>query len=144
MTFSNNREDIHKSRFTAGIIDTGGNCTTGINDNGCKFAWHRWKIIGTISYCLHLKVNSKKKIYLCVNSTTQRCQNKIIKTIFFPVCHWWQRHRWCTLSCEYFREFSTKIWIGPHGILRGLRETDLWKNLVALSSPYHYILCITS
>ncbi len=31
---------------------------------------------------LHLKVNLKEKIYLYVNSTTQRCPNKIIKTFF--------------------------------------------------------------
>jgi hypothetical protein len=34
----------------------------------------------TISDCLHLKVNLKNKIYLYVNSTTQRCSNKIFKT----------------------------------------------------------------
>ncbi len=51
-------------------------------------------------------------------------------------CHWYrwcQRHRWCTLSCEYLHEFY-----GRNGILRGLGETDSWKkpeveNLVALS-----------
>ncbi len=24
-------------------------------------------------------------------------------------CFWFQRHRWCTLSCEYLREFSDKF-----------------------------------
>jgi hypothetical protein len=36
--------------------------------------------MGTISDCLHFKVNLKEKIYLYVNSTAQRCPNKIIKT----------------------------------------------------------------
>ena len=35
--------------------------------------------MGTISGCRHLKVNLKAKIYIYVNSTTQRCPNKIIK-----------------------------------------------------------------
>jgi hypothetical protein len=36
--------------------------------------------MGTKSDCLHLKVNLKEKVYLHVNSTTQRCLNKISKT----------------------------------------------------------------
>jgi hypothetical protein len=27
----------------------------------------------------------------------------------FSICHQCQRHRWCTLSCEYLREFSNKF-----------------------------------
>jgi hypothetical protein len=27
----------------------------------------------------------------------------------FLICHRCQRHRWCTLSCEYLREFSKKF-----------------------------------
>ncbi len=27
----------------------------------------------------------------------------------FSVCHRYQRHRWCTLNCEYLREFSKKF-----------------------------------
>ncbi len=41
--------------------------------------WHWWRIMATISGCRHLKVNLKVKIYIYVNSTTQRCSNKIIK-----------------------------------------------------------------
>jgi hypothetical protein len=33
----------------------------------------------TISGCRNLKLNLKAKIYIYVNSTTQRCPNKIIK-----------------------------------------------------------------
>jgi hypothetical protein len=39
--------------------------------------WHRWQIMGTISGCWDLKVNLKAKMYLWVNSTSQRCPNKI-------------------------------------------------------------------
>ncbi len=65
-----------------------------------------------ISGCRHLKVNLKAKIYTYVNSTTQRCPNKITKIFlieyFFhlppvsltPVVH---------LEREYLREFSKKI-----------------------------------
>ncbi len=51
--------------------------------------WHRWCTLTreylreflkkTLSGCRHLKVNLKAKIYIYVNSTTQRCPNKIIK-----------------------------------------------------------------
>jgi hypothetical protein len=37
------------------------------------------QIMGTISGCRHLKVNLKAEIYINVNSTTQRCPNKIVK-----------------------------------------------------------------
>jgi hypothetical protein len=37
--------------------------------------------MGTISGCRVLKVNLKAKIYIYVNSTTQRCPNKIIKIV---------------------------------------------------------------
>jgi hypothetical protein len=39
-----------------------------------------WQIIGTISDCLPLKENLKEQIYLDINSTTQRCPIKMIKT----------------------------------------------------------------
>ncbi len=38
----------------------------------------------------HLQVNLKEKLHLYVNSTTQRCPNKIIKTVLiedFSICH---------------------------------------------------------
>ncbi len=69
---------------------------------------HRWQIMGTKSDWLHLKENLKKKIfYIYVSFTIQRCPNKIFKTVliedflFAPI--------WCTLKCEYLREFSTKF-----------------------------------
>jgi hypothetical protein len=44
------------------------------------FRLYQWQIMGTISDCLHLKVNLKKKIYPYVNSTTKRCvQTKYLK-----------------------------------------------------------------
>jgi hypothetical protein len=55
-------------------------CTAGVDDTG---AHCRWQIIRTISDCLHLKVNLKEKNFLYVNSTTQRCLNKIIITFLF-------------------------------------------------------------
>jgi hypothetical protein len=35
--------------------------------------------MATISGCRYIKVNLKAKIYIYVNSTTQRCPNKVIK-----------------------------------------------------------------
>ncbi len=60
--------------------------------------------MGLISGCRYLKVNLKAKIYICVNSTIQRCPNKIIKIFLIEdISHL------STLSCEYLREFSKKF-----------------------------------
>jgi hypothetical protein len=109
--------------------------------NCYQVRWDWGQIMGPISGCRLLKVNLKTKIYICINSSTQRCPNKIIKIFliedFFhlplvsltPVVHFELR-----ISPRSFK----KIWNGPKGILRGLGETDSWKkpegeNLVALS-----------
>ncbi len=44
-----------------------------------RYQRHRWQTMGLISGCRYLKVNLKAKMYICVNSTIQRCPNKIIK-----------------------------------------------------------------
>ncbi len=63
-------------------------------DGAC--CWYRWQITRTISDYWHLKVNLKEKKWstVYVNSTIQRCPNKIIKTFQFedfffltPVVH---------------------------------------------------------
>jgi hypothetical protein len=59
------------------------------------------------TYCLQLRVSLKEKMYLYVNSTTQRCPTNIIKT--FLIEDFCQRHGRCTLSCKYLREFSKKF-----------------------------------
>jgi len=91
--------DIHKSRCTTGINNTGANC--------CQYQQHWWKICrrcqpypqqichgvnnasvklppvannGMLSDCWQLKVNLKEKLYLFANSTTQRCPKEIMKT----------------------------------------------------------------
>ncbi len=109
----------HRWQIAASINDTGGKFATGINDTGGKFShqfllccWHRWQIMGTLSGCIHLKVNLKEKIYIYVNSTNQKCPNKIIKIFLledFSICHRCLWHWWCTLSREYLREFSKKF-----------------------------------
>ncbi len=44
-----------------------------------RCCWHRWQTMVLISGCRYLKVNLKAKIYIHVNSSIQRCPNKIIK-----------------------------------------------------------------
>ncbi len=118
-------------------VDTGGKFAAGVNDTGStlppvlmtpvanchgyqqhqlqichRCRWHWGQIKGTISGCRHLKVNLKAKVYIYVNSTTQRCKNKLLKFFclkIFSICHRCQRHRWCTLSREYLSEFSKKF-----------------------------------
>jgi hypothetical protein len=72
-------------------------------------------------------VNLKAKKYLYVNSTSQRCLNKIMKTFMIedylhlppvsltPVAN---------LKLRISPRIFEKIRNGPHGILRGLGETD--------------------
>jgi hypothetical protein len=81
----------------------------------------------TMSGCRDLEVTLKAKLYIYVNSTTQRCPNKIIKTFlledFFhlppvsltPVVHLEPR-----ISPRIFE----KIRNGRNSILRCLGETD--------------------
>ncbi len=95
-----------------------------------RYQRRRRQIIGTISGCSHLKLNLKAKIYIYVNSTTQRCPNKIMKIFQFedfchlppvsatPVVH---------LELRISPRIFEKIWNGSFGILRGLGETDSWK-----------------
>jgi hypothetical protein len=69
-------------KFATGVNDTSGKFAAGVNDAGGKLtpvSTTPARIMRTISGCRHLKVNLKAKIYIYVNSTTQRCPNKIIK-----------------------------------------------------------------
>ncbi len=93
--------DIRKSRCTtapvsmtpasncatgnAGVVDNDSKFATGVNDTDCKFAAgvkencrrhqrHRRRQ----QYQTADTVNLKEEIYLYVNSTTQKCPNKII------------------------------------------------------------------
>ena len=86
--------------------------------------------MATISGCRQLKVNLKAKIYLYVNSTTQRCPNKIIKIFllesFFhlvpvsltPVAN---------LELRTSPRIFEKIRNGLNGILWSWGETDYMK-----------------
>jgi hypothetical protein len=83
--------------------------------------------MATISGFRHLKVNLKAKIYIYVNSTTQRCPNKIIKIFllegFFhlpPVSLTPEAN----LELRIYPRIFEKIQNGPNGIIRSLGETD--------------------
>jgi hypothetical protein len=83
--------------------------------------------MGTISGCRHLKVNLKIKIYLHVNSSTQRCPNKIIRNFliedFFhlpPVSTTPVVHVELRISSRIFE----KIQNSPNSTLGGLGESD--------------------
>jgi hypothetical protein len=83
--------------------------------------------MATISGCRHLKVNLKAKIYIYVNSTTQRCPNKIIKIFmlegFFhlpPV----SLTSVANLELQISPRIFEKIRNGLNEILWGWGETD--------------------
>ncbi len=92
-----------------------------------------WQIIGTISDCLHLKVNLVKNIYLYVNFTTQWCPHKIIET--FLIEDFFHLTTVSTTQVVHLelrtspRIFERKNWNGPNGILRDLGELIHEKNL---------------
>jgi hypothetical protein len=89
---------------SAGVDDAGGKFATGVNDTSSKFvtsvndAGGKLPTVSTTpetnlppvsttpvanngnNIGLQLKVNLKEKIYLYVNSTTQRCPKEIMKT----------------------------------------------------------------
>ncbi len=97
-------------KFATGVNDTCGKFAAGVNGAGgnchryqrhrrqichryqrhrwqiChRCHWHQWQIMATISGCRNLKVILKAKIYIYVNSTTQRCPNKIIRIFLLEV-----------------------------------------------------------
>ncbi len=85
----------------------------------------------TISGCRHLKLNLKAKIYIYVNSTTQRCQNKIIK--IFQLADFCYLPTVSTtpvakLELHISPRIFEKIRNSHIVIIRGLGETDSWKN----------------
>ncbi len=101
----------------------------------------RWQIMATISGCRYHKVNLKAKMYIYVNSTTQRCPNKIIKIFllegFFhlpPVSLTPVANLELRISPRIFEKNRNS----PNCIFRGLGETGSRKkpkakNLVTLS-----------
>ncbi len=112
--------DICKSRCTSTTPEV--NLTPGIVDTGGNHQCQRygWQIIGTISDCWHLKMNLKENIYMYVNSTTQRCSKKIIKTFLtedlFPL-------PLVPISTPVGALWAANISKRPYGIHRGLGET---------------------
>jgi hypothetical protein len=83
--------------------------------------------MGLISGCRYLKENLKAKMYIYVNSTIQRCPNKVIKIFliedFFhlpPV----STTPVVTLELRISPRIFEKIRNGPNGILWGWGETD--------------------
>ncbi len=166
--FSKIHRDIRKSRCTTSVNDTGGKFATGgkFFHQFPLCCWHWWQICyrcqryrrqiatgindtGVVDtggkyrekYQAADTLNLKANVYIYVNSTTQRCTNKIIKIFlledFFhlppvsltPVVH---------LEPRISPRILEKIWNGRNGILRCFGETDSWKkpeveNLVTLS-----------
>jgi hypothetical protein len=94
--------------------------------------------MATISGCRHLKVNLKAKIYIFVNSTTQRCPNKIIKIFLLEGFFHLSLTPVANLELRISPRIFEKIRNGPNGIIRGLGKTGSRKkpeakNLVTLS-----------
>jgi hypothetical protein len=78
--------------------------------------------MGKILGCKLLKENLKAKIYIYVNSTTQRCPNKIIK--IFLIEDFFYLTPVVNLVLRISPRIFEKIRNGPNCIIRGLGETD--------------------
>jgi hypothetical protein len=83
--------------------------------------------MGLISGYRYLKVNLKAKMYICVNSTIQRCPNKIFKIFLIedfshlpPVSTTPVVNLELGISPRIFEKFRN----GPNGILWGWGGTD--------------------
>ncbi len=106
---------------------------------------HRWQTLRLVSGWGYLKVNLKAKIYIYVNSTIQRCSNKIIKIFLievFFICHRCQRNRRSTLSCEYLRDFWKKFEMVPMGYSGAggkLIHTKNQKQKISWHCPFNVI-----
>ncbi len=63
----------------------------------------------------------------------------------FSICHWW-----CTLSCEYLREFSKKfktalmVYSGAWGKLIHEKKTRSRKSRDTVPLSYHPVVCLWS
>jgi hypothetical protein len=87
------------------------------------YRYQQVAIMGTISDCLHLKVNFEKKMYLCVNSTTQRCPNKIFKT--FLIEDFFYLHLELQISLWILKKFETAL-MGYPGAWGKLIHEKTW------------------
>ncbi len=86
--------DIHTSR-----------CTTGINDSGGK-RWKQYRTADTLKWAWR-----KKFIYM-LNLPPKGVQKSLLKLFWlkiFSIFRQCPRHLWCILSCEYLREFLKKF-----------------------------------
>ncbi len=111
-------------QIATGINDTDGKFATGVVDNGGKYR-EQYQAADT------LKWTWRQKFIYMLTLLPKGAQAKLLKFFclkIFSICHRCRWHRWCTLSREYLREFSKKIWNGRNGLLRCFGETDSWKN----------------
>ncbi len=108
-----------------------------------RYQGNQWQIMGTISDCLHLKVNLKIKVFIYMLTVPTGVQSKYLKLFWleiFSICHQCQRHRWystpwvANISTNFRKKFETALmgYSGPWGNLVHEKKHEA-KNLVALS-----------
>jgi hypothetical protein len=97
----------YRWQFATDVVDTGGNWR--------RYRWHRWQIYHR---CQQHKGNWWKNLPpVSLIPVANLPPVSLIPVAIYHRCHWhrWQIchrcrwHRWCTLTCEYLREFSKKI-----------------------------------
>jgi hypothetical protein len=77
-----------------------------------RYCWHQWQMEKIFNNKIliilfgHLWEVQLTYRYIFAFKFTLRSQQPDIVPI---ICHWCRWYRWCTLTCEYLREFSKKF-----------------------------------
>jgi hypothetical protein len=121
------------STSSASVDVTGGKFATRVKDTSSILVANNGNTYQTADNLNELE----EKMYLYVNSTTQRCPKEILKIFLiedFSICHRYQRHQWCTFSCVYLRETALMAW----GKL--IHEENL-KSKISWHCPFSVLSC---
>ncbi len=116
-------------KFVAGVNDTVGKLLPASTTPAVNLTPVSWPLVANNGNNIRLLTplsDLKEQIYLYVNSTTQRCPNKLIKLFWFKIfCHLPLGTSAVNISVNFWKNWNAL----PNGMLRGLGETDSWKNL---------------
>ncbi len=116
---------------SAGVVDTGGKLTLVSTTPAANLAPVPMTPVGTMGTISDWGTWRKKFIYICANST--------VLLIFHLPPVTTTPHRWCTLSCEYLREFSKKFETAlMSGAWGKLIHVENLKSKISLHCPFKH------
>ncbi len=107
-----------------------------------RYQRHRWQI-----YHRCQRHRRQKFIYMLTLLSKGVPFLKFFWLKIFFICHWCQRHRWSSLSCEYSREFSKKfetVLIGYSGAGGKLIHEKNQEQKISWHCPFKLLLSTLS